>query len=152
MKTTSGWRGVTKRTKRWRYAMLQLKLLGLVCGSFMWQRCINHSFSLTGPEHTHMLTCMSTHTSVLLALLPHKHRNTPSFQPNMLGSPSFHPHVHPSHTHRLPHPSSWFDKHKNLSRWTITSAFISFFTWQRLKEDTISTSRSGKINWGWSVA
>ena len=59
------WRDEERKEEEVMYAMLQLRLWGLGCGSFMWQKHINHSYSLTGPlQHTHLQTCMSTHASV----------------------------------------------------------------------------------------
>lgn len=91
--------------------MLQLRLWGFVCGSFMWQKPINHSCSLTGPlqhtlshPHTHAHKHAWAPTRPWLRSCRHEHRGTrPAFPPNM-------PSGHPPHTctsmpsnHRLIH-------------------------------------------------
>lgn len=137
----------------------------------MWQKHINHSYSLTGPlqhTHTHLQTCMSTHASVPPPCC-HIHRAARSSVPQTcptITPPRSRPsrqtitssilYVYVSIRPSV-HQSLYlcrFDKHWRLLRERSNLLFIPFFfffscTWQPLKENAISASQpEEKINGG----
>lgn len=105
--------------------MLQLRLWGFVPGSFMWQKPINHSCSLTGPlQHTRMHTNMHGH--------PHARGSAPAAtntEEHALLSPQTCPAVTPR-THARPSPQ------------TIDSSIL--FVSQRLPPSLPTLIRAGK--------
>lgn len=121
--------------------MLQLRLWSLVCGSFMWQKPINHSCSLTGPlQHTEAHTLTPTHTHTNMHEHPHARAPAPAAtytEEHALLSPK-HDHLPPMcipSNHQATHPtrpSIHPSTHPSLhlpaderSR-AVKSAFISF--------------------------
>lgn len=97
--------------------MLQLRLWGLVCGSFMWQRPINHSCSLTGPlQHTHLHP--RTHTNM------HEHPHVSASTPAATYTEE-HALILPKHARRSSPPHAHVHPIKPSSHPSYTSTYLS---------------------------
>lgn len=152
--------------------VLQFRLWGLVCGSFMWQKPINHSWSLTGPllqteahtltpTHTYKHAWAPTRPCLRPCCLIHRGARPNFTQTCPMTTPSPHAHVHtikPS-SHPSPirpslspsiSPSPRVDK-----RWQLLMSHqICFYFPFRLaaveREHNLNITPK-KINWGWNA-